>query len=115
MTFSVEDFANLSEECISKVQAQFNEYQNKYFPKRSPEFFCLELNGEAGELANAEKKHWKGKYIPHKIFEDETADVCIALINYSNARGIDLGKAVKNKLLKIEKTRVRLAEKGESY
>jgi hypothetical protein len=36
---------------LAQIQKDFENYQNNYFPKRSPEFFCLELNGEAGELA----------------------------------------------------------------
>jgi len=41
---------------ISKIQQNFDDYQKEFFPERSPQFFCLELNGEAGELANLEKK-----------------------------------------------------------
>ena len=66
---------------LSHIQKAFDDYQNNYFQKRSPEFFCLELNGEAGELANNEKKKWKGREIEHSSFEDEAADVFIALMN----------------------------------
>lgn len=100
---------------INEVQAGFDEYQKGWFPQRTPEFFCLELNGEAGELANLEKKKWKGKNIDHDKLADEAADVCIALMNYSNARGVNLGAAIAKKLTKIEKKRARLAEKGEDY
>jgi NTP pyrophosphatase (non-canonical NTP hydrolase) len=105
---NVEDF-------ISQIQNQFDDYQNKNFPERSPEFFCLELNGEAGELANIEKKKWKGKDISHAHFEDEAADVFIALMNYSNARKIDLGKAVLEKLKKIDEKMLNLKSQGLSY
>jgi NTP pyrophosphatase (non-canonical NTP hydrolase) len=100
---------------ISTVQTIFDEYQNACFLQKSSRFFCLELNGEAGELANIEKKEWKGKDIPKENFEDEAADVLIALMNYANAKNIDLGKAVKDKLLRIETKRLKLKEMGEDY
>lgn len=106
---------NIIDIALNDIQKEFDEYQNRCFPTRTPEFFCLELNGEAGELANIEKKRWKGKTIPHEKFEDEAADVLIALMNYSNAAKIDLGKAVKKKLERIEEKRSNLAKKGEKY
>ena len=93
---------------ISSVQKEFDDYQNTHFPLRSPEFFCLELNGEAGELANIEKKRWKGKFVEEDRFADEVADVLIALMNYSNSRQINLAKAVANKLQFIENKRIDL-------
>jgi NTP pyrophosphatase (non-canonical NTP hydrolase) len=112
---SFESMLNLINESLRKIQGQFDIYQNEFFPQRPPEFFCLELNGEAGELANAEKKRWKGRPVADEIFADEAADVLIALMNYSNARKIDLGQAVSDKLKKIEAKRKELAEKGEEY
>lgn len=109
------EFADLADDYLNAVQKQFNGYQLAFFPTRTPEFFCLELNGEAGELANIEKKQWKGKPVPHESFEDEAADVLIALMNYCNARDVDLGCAVREKLLKIEKKRAELKENGEEY
>jgi NTP pyrophosphatase (non-canonical NTP hydrolase) len=100
---------------IEQVQKEFDLYQNEFFTKRPPEFFCLELNGEAGELANAEKKLWKGKDVPHEYLADEAADVLIALMNYSNARKIDLGSALALKLGRIEEKRKELASRGEEY
>ncbi|MFA6570440.1 MAG: hypothetical protein WCT77_04310 [Bacteroidota bacterium] len=100
---------------IEQVQKEFDLYQNEFFTKRSPEFFCLELNGEAGELANAEKKLWKGKEVAHEHLADEAADVLIALMNYSNARKIDLGSALALKLCKIEVMRKELQSRGEEY
>ena len=111
----IEEFAGVVEESLRESQSLFNEYQNTYFPERSPEFFCLELNGEAGELANAEKKRWKGKIVPEDVYSKEAADVFIALINYANARGVNLGSAVKKKLLKIEKKRKELQKQGKDY
>lgn len=105
----------ICKEFIASVQTEFDKYQKECFVERTPEFFCLELNGEAGELANLEKKAWKGKKIEHERFEDEAADVLIALMNYTNARGIDLGEAVAAKLVKIETKRIELLEQGESY
>ncbi len=105
---------NLSNQ-MDIIQSNFDAYQNECFDKRSPEFFCLELNGEAGELANLEKKSWKGKIVPIERFEDEAADVMIALINYANARGISLGKSVHKKLISIEEIRYRLEQSGERY
>lgn len=100
---------------IEKVQSGFDAYQNECFDKRSPEFFCLELNGEAGELANLEKKAWKGKSINIDRFEDEAADVMIALINYANAKRINLGKSVHKKLIAIEEKRLLLESRGERF
>jgi NTP pyrophosphatase (non-canonical NTP hydrolase) len=115
MEFELNELIKKSGISINRVQDFFNEYQLRCFPSRSPEFFCLELNGEAGELANLEKKKWKGKVIGHELFSDEAADVLIALMNYANARGIDLGKAVAEKLEKIEQKRLALKETGEEY
>lgn len=100
---------------IDNIQNGFDAYQNECFDKRLPEFFCLELNGEAGELANLEKKSWKGKVINKEKFEDEAADVLIALMNYSNSKGINLGESVKRKLLRIEQNRILLESKGERF
>jgi NTP pyrophosphatase (non-canonical NTP hydrolase) len=106
---------NTIQQTIQRVQHDFDAYQNAGFMARSPEFFCLELCGEAGELANLEKKKWKGKSINHKDLEDEAADVLIALCNYSNARGINLAEAVASKLHAIELKRARLEAEGEAY
>ncbi len=100
---------------IGSVQKEFDDYQNEHFPQRSPEFFCLELNGEAGELANIEKKRWKGKHIPEERFAEEAADVLIALLNYSNSKKLDLANAVATKLESIENKRLELESIGESY
>lgn len=100
---------------LSKIQIEFDNYQKKFFVERSPEFFCLELNGESGELANLEKKQWKGRNIEPEKFADEAADVFIALLNYVNARGINLESAVIHKLNKIESIRQGRAENGLTY
>lgn len=92
-------------EGLAKLQGEFNAYQKAGFPARGSAFFALELNGEAGELANLEKKAWKGKEISAARFEDEAADVLIALINYANARRIDLGEAVRQKMQSIDHNR----------
>ncbi len=110
-----EKYFESTKSSISVVQDEFDVYQKALFPSRSPEFFCLELNGEAGELANLEKKLWKGKDIEFDRIADEAADVLIALMNYCNARKINLGEAVKLKLDRIEQKRAELAEKGLEY
>lgn len=115
MDFSLEYLQSTTESSLNTVQRLFDEYQRIAFPQRTPEFFCLELCGEAGELANLEKKKWKGKDIDHTHIADEAADVMIALLNYSNARGINLGEAVRLKLLRIEEKRSDLQSKGEQY
>jgi NTP pyrophosphatase (non-canonical NTP hydrolase) len=111
------EFTTLTEKAkvIEQLQTAFDVYQNEHFPVRSPQFFCLELNGEAGELANFEKKLWKGKKLDEAHLADEAADVLIALFNYANSRSIDLSKALLEKLNVIESKRLLLAEKGESY
>jgi NTP pyrophosphatase (non-canonical NTP hydrolase) len=93
------------EELLPRLQSRFDAYQRENFPERVPEFFCLELCGEAGELANLEKKQWKGHQVDRKQFAEEAADVLIALVNYANARGIELGAAIKAKLGTIEQRR----------
>jgi NTP pyrophosphatase (non-canonical NTP hydrolase) len=115
MIYEIEAQSEKIEQSVKIIQKIFDDYQNLCFTKRSSEFFCLELNGEAGELANLEKKSWKGKAVKQELFFDEAADVLIALMNYSNAKGVDLGKAVKDKLLQIEEKRITLLENGESY
>ena len=62
--------------------------------------------GEAGELANLEKKEWKGREIAHPDFAEEAADVAIALLNYANSKQIDLALEVERKMAKIEAQRV---------
>ncbi len=103
------DFLNAldsSLEGLSPIQRAFAEYQTAAFPARTPQFFALELAGEAGEVANNEKKVWKGKEVPRAAIEDETADVFIALMNYANANGVDLFAAVTRKLRTIEERRL---------
>lgn len=100
---------------LPKILEYFDKYQSEFFPKRKPEFFCLELNGEAGELANSEKKIWKGKQIAKEELAEEAADVFIALINYVNTRKIDLTDSLLKKLNRIEEKRAELQSKGESY
>jgi len=102
-------------DALERVRNGFNDYQNACFEPKPSEFFCLELNGEAGELANIEKKAWKGKEIPHELFEDEAADVLIALMNYCNAKGVNLGEAVLRKLTMIEQKRAFLESIKEKY
>lgn len=102
-------------ENIANIQREFDNYQNEYFPERSPQFFCLELNGEAGELANLEKKKWKGREVSNDKIADEAADVFIALMNYVNSREINLEKAVLNKLNIIESIRIERNERGQDY
>lgn len=109
------DLLEFINESLKDIQNGFDSYQRGFFTEKSPEFFCLELNGEAGELANFEKKHWKGKSIDKSNFSGEAADVFIALMNYANARGIDLAEAVSQKLEKIEKLRYELELKDETY
>ncbi len=91
---------------LAELQREFERYQTRAFPVRGANFFALELNGEAGELANLEKKAWKGKEIPSEEFADEAADVLIALLNYANARGIDLAVAVRMKMGIIDQKRL---------
>lgn len=97
------------------IQNGFDEYQKSCFTERSGEFFCLELNGEAGELANLEKKLWKGKIIAHEQLADEAADVFIALCNYANVRNINLSEAICNKLKRIEERRAESEKNNEVY
>ena len=87
---------------LQTLQAEFRRYQEAAFPHRPPRFFALELAGETGELANLEKKVWKGRHVDEADFVDEAADVCIALINFANSRGIDLGAAVEHKMRHID-------------
>ena len=90
---------------LRELQHEFRRYQEAAFPQRPPRFFALELAGETGELANLEKKVWKGRPVARDDFEDESADVCIALLNYVNSRGIDLAGAVREKMRRIDRMR----------
>lgn len=90
---------------LAPMQEAFAAYQDAAFPPRTAQFFALELAGEAGEVANNEKKVWKGAHVPREHLEDEAADVLIALINYANSNGIDLAAAVARKLAIIEDRR----------
>jgi NTP pyrophosphatase (non-canonical NTP hydrolase) len=100
---------------ISEIQEAFGNYQSEYFQERSPQFFCLELNGEAGELANTEKKIWKGRENEESKLADEAADVFIALFNYVNSRNIKLEESIINKLKKIEQIRLERETQGLEY
>ncbi len=91
---------------LEKLQQEFEEYQEQAFPDRPARFFSLELCGEAGEVANLEKKDWKGIEIPPARFAEEAADTAIALLNYANARKIDLAFEVRRKMSKIENLRL---------
>ncbi|MDE2796239.1 MAG: hypothetical protein OXL34_15590 [Gemmatimonadota bacterium] len=90
---------------LATLQAEFRRYQEAAFSHRPPRFFALELAGETGELANLEKKVWKGRHVDEADFVDEAADVCIALLNFANSRGIDLAAAVKHKMRHIDRKR----------
>ena len=94
---------------LATTQTEFEAYQSKAFPARSSQFFALELAGECGELANLEKKIWRDPSRTDCIAElgGEAADVFIALMNYCNARQIDLEAEVTKKLQKIELRRVQ--------
>lgn len=96
---------------LRALQAEFARYQAEAFPERAPRFFALELAGETGELANLEKKEWKGRRVDAAAYTDEAADVMIAVMNYANARGIDLGAAVSAKMAEIERRRGRDPER----
>src|SRR3989344_3003207 len=88
---------------LDQIQKEFDHYQNEAFEKRQANFFALELCGEAGELANLEKKLWRDpqREIDMQKLSDEAADVFIALMNYCNTRGVPLETAVRNKLQRV--------------
>ena len=90
---------------LATLQTEFLRYQQAAFPHRPSRFFALELAGETGELANLEKKVWKGRRVDEADFVDEAADVCIALLNFANSRGIDLAAAVEHKMRRIDRRR----------
>ncbi len=92
---------------LRDLQGEFETYQRAAFPEREPRFFALELCGEAGELANLEKKTWKGREVDEADFIDEAADVVIAIMNYANARNIDIAHAVSGKMAEIDRRRLR--------
>ena len=87
---------------IKELQDEFLEFQLKVFGQREANFFSLELCGEAGELANLEKKIWKAsRKVSKEELSDEAADVFIAVMNYANSRDIDLASAVEEKMRRI--------------
>lgn len=87
------------------LQEEFAQYQQRAFIDRPPRFFSLELCGEAGELANLEKKEWKGRTVTEQDFAEEAADVAIALLNYANSKRIDLASEMEQKMGKIDAQR----------
>lgn len=93
---------------LSEIQKEFDVYQNQAFETRQSNFFALELCGEAGELANLEKKLWRDpkREVNMQKLSDEAADVFIALMNYCNTRGVHLENAVRNKLKRVENMRL---------
>mgnify|MGYP006284624595 CR=1 FL=1 len=93
-------------DALRHAQQGLDAYNKAAFPSWPPEFFALELSGEAGELANNEKKIWKGRRIAHETLADEAADVLIALVNYANSRDIDLASAFSDKMREIERRRL---------
>jgi len=115
MDYPIDVKSLIIQDLLSEIQIIFDDYQKLCFQEKPSQFFCLELNGEAGELANIEKKQWKGISIEHERFQDEAADVFIALMNYANSKNINLGNAVFEKLIKIEQKRKELAENGVKY
>lgn len=90
---------------LKEIQQAFAAHQETNFKERPREFFSLELCGEAGELANLEKKRWKGNEIEIGRFNEEAADVFIALCNYCNSAGVDLADAVMQKVGLIPPTK----------
>ncbi len=117
MEYNKKNFFEPIRDALLRTQDLMNVYQRDHFPQRSPEFFALELCGEVGEIANLEKKLWKGRAeeVSDEALAEEAADAFIALLNYVNARNIDLADAVYEKLLKIEKKRLELAAQGKTY
>ncbi len=98
---------------LKRLQQQFKEYQERAFPSRPARFFSLELCGEVGEIANLEKKKWKNVEVAPGDLAEEAADATIALLNYANARGIDLAAEVERKMSKIEEKRRRESGRGD--
>ena len=96
------------------VKEKIIEVESQKIPNILPPII-LNTDQAISKLANLEKKKWKGKNIDLNDIADEAADVLIALMNYSNYRGINLGDAVAKKLIKIEEKRVFLKDKGEEY
>jgi NTP pyrophosphatase (non-canonical NTP hydrolase) len=92
---------------LKEAQKSFASYQDAAFPLRGAAFFALELAGECGELCNLEKKIWRNPKSPFDAahLAEEAADVLITLMNYANARGLDLDEAVRLKLERIEERR----------
>ena len=84
------------------LQDEFRQYPDGAFPPRPPEFFSLELCGEAGELANLKKKVGKARSIAAEYQEDEAAAVLITLLKVSNSRQPDLAGAVEVEMGRVE-------------
>ena len=49
---------------------------------------------------------WKGREVADAAFDDEAADVCIALLNFANSRAIDLATVVERKMRIIDDKRL---------
>ncbi len=86
-----------------------------YDPERKlpldPNFWALSLAGEAGEVADWHKKHWRdraeGRGTQHSPtlseLRSELGDVMICLALLAEAHGIDLTKATLDKLREIHR------------
>jgi NTP pyrophosphatase (non-canonical NTP hydrolase) len=75
-----------------------------------PNFLCLSLCGEAGELANLLKKRWRGDAVDPARIREEMADVRMFLELLAKVEGVDLEAACEEKILAVE-TRWRKARK----
>lgn len=68
------------------------------------DFLALGLAGEAGEVANVQKKAMRGDNLPNynKMISDEMADVMMYLYMMSDRLGIDLDIACEEKCKELK-------------
>ncbi len=99
----------------------FKEYQKlaketAVYPKEWPNslYYCvMGLAGEAGEIANKAKKHWRdGVLDPHDL-ADELGDVLWYVAMTAYELGVDLGHVAERNVEKLQDRAGRYKIKGE--
>ncbi|MCX6799250.1 MAG: nucleotide pyrophosphohydrolase [Candidatus Diapherotrites archaeon] len=96
-----------------QIQERIKNFEEKHKIKTTPEFRCLDLISEAGEVAKEILKMTKyGKeknFLANESIEMEIGDLLFSLLCLANNFNIDLEKALDKSLKGYEK---RIAEKG---
>jgi len=99
----------------------FREYQKKakktaVYPKKWPNslYYCvMGLAGEAGEIANKAKKHWRDGVLDKSDLADELGDVLWYIAMTAEELGVDLQHVAERNVVKLQDRAGRYKIKGE--